>query len=198
MSMKNWSTGDRSTGDGSTGDWSTGYGSTGYGSTGDWSTGYGSTGYGSTGNGSTGNGSTGNWSTGNWSTGHFSSVDYDGFSAFNKPCNPQVWDDAIKPNFLFFGLVEWVESKDMTDKEKLNNSSHITTGGYQKTYEYKEAWRRSWDKTSYEDRELVLSLPNFDADIFLEISGIDVRKELCEGKTVEISNESARALGLIV
>ena len=176
MSMKNGSTGDRSTGNGSTGD----------GSTGDWST--------------------GDWSTSKYSTGHFSSVDYDGFGAFNKPCNPQVWNDAIKPDFLFFNLVEWVESTDMTDKEKSDNPAHITTGGYSKVYEYKEAWRRSWDKASYDNRKLVLSLPNFDADIFLEISGIDVRKELsdgkvkltCEGKTVEISNELARALGLIV
>lgn len=66
----------------------------------------------------------------------------------------------------------------MTDKEKTNNPNFYVAGGYLKTKDYKQAWRDSWDEASDEDRRLILGLPNFDADVFLDISGIDVKKEL--------------------
>ncbi|HOU27298.1 MAG TPA: hypothetical protein PLD76_04510 [Paludibacteraceae bacterium] len=47
-----------------------------------------------------------------------------------------------------------------------------------KVYGYKEAWRKSWDKATDEDRRKTLKLPNWDNAIFLEITGIDVEKEL--------------------
>ena len=64
----------------------------------------------------------------------------------------------------------------MTDEEKANNETCKTTGGYLKEYEYKEAFQASYNKASVEDKALLLALPNFDADVFFEISGIDVRK----------------------
>ena len=84
----------------------------------------------------------------------------------------------------------------MTDKEKQDHPSHTTTGGYLKTYEYQEAWRKAFDAASEEERKAVMDLPNFDADIFAEISGIDVRVEFaatevpsCDGKIVEIDGK---------
>ena len=44
----------------------------------------------------------------------------------------------------------------MTDKEKEDNESHITTGGYLKSYEYKEAFKKSWDEADQEDREPIV------------------------------------------
>jgi hypothetical protein len=131
----------------------------------------------STGNRSVGNRSTGNWSISNYSSGHFSTEDYAGFGAFNKPCSQKDWDDAKKPDLLFFTLTEFVHSRSMTSEEKTDNPSHKTAGGYLKTYEYKEAFQESYAKASKEDRDLLLELPNFDPDVFLEISGIDVRAE---------------------
>lgn len=64
----------------------------------------------------------------------------------------------------------------MTDKEKEDNSSHTTTSGYVRKYDYKEAFQKSYNNASKEEKELLLKLPNFDADVFFEISGIDVRK----------------------
>ena len=37
---------------------------------------------------------------------------------------------------------------------------------------YKEAFQKSWDRASTEDKKLLEKLPNFDWDIFTEISGI--------------------------
>lgn len=62
----------------------------------------------------------------------------------------------------------------MTIDEKKDNPGYETAGGYLREYSYKEAFQRSWEKASLEDRELVTKLPNFDPDIFYEISGIRV------------------------
>ena len=63
----------------------------------------------------------------------------------------------------------------MTNEEKDSNPTYKTTGGYLRIYEYKEAWKKSWDGATDECKELLYKLPNFDADVFFEISGIDVR-----------------------
>mgnify|MGYP000202613853 CR=1 FL=1 len=54
----------------------------------------------------------------------------------------------------------------MTKKEKEENPSYKTTGGYLKVYNYKEAWKIAYDKATDEDIELLKALPNFDADVF--------------------------------
>ena len=59
--------------------------------------------------------------------------------------------------------------------EKEDNKKHGETGGYLKTLDYKEAFKESYNKASKEDRKKIFNIPNFDADKFLEISGIDVR-----------------------
>ena len=45
---------------------------------------------------------------------------------------------------------------------------------------YKASWRASWDAASDEDRRKVLSLPNWDNAVFLEITGIDAEKEISD------------------
>ena len=106
------------------------------------------------------------------------------------------------PDFFYFDLNTWVTSDKMTEAEKEANNFHIVTGGFLKTREYKDAFMASWKKASEEDKKKLFALPNFDAEIFKEISGIDVAesdkvKIECEGRTVEISRESAKALNLI-
>ena len=73
----------------------------------------------------------------------------------------------------------------MTDQEKIDNNTFHTTGGYLKSHEYKEAFQKSWEAASDEDRKLVDQLPNFDADIFFEISGIDVRQTNSKEITID-------------
>jgi len=198
-STGDWSTGDYSAGDGSTGYRSTGNYSTGSYSTGSYSTGYRSTGGYSTGDCSTGNWSTGYRSTGNWSTtdrdtGHFNTINPTEINVFNKPCSIEVWNNADKPDFLYFRLTEWVYETDMTEQEKEDNPTYETTGGYLKRYNYKEAFQKSYNEASDEDKALLLELPNFDAEVFKEISGIDVTDKAvsCAGKVVEIDGKRYR------
>jgi len=144
--------------------------------TGNRNTGNMNTGNWNTGNRNTGNRNTGYWNTGDWNTGFFNTDTPNNVRAFNKDCRREDWDNAVKPDLLYFSITEWVADSNMSDQEKIDNPTFHTTGGYLKSYDYKEAFQRSWNAANKEDRELVKQLPNFDADIFFEISGIDVRE----------------------
>ena len=67
------------------------------------------------------------------------------------------------------------ELANMTDAEKAANPTHITTGGYLKVHDYKSAFTKSVVNASKEERDLIRALPNFDDDVFFEISGCDLR-----------------------
>ena len=69
-----------------------------------------------------------------------------------------------------FKLAKWIfyteEEKDTEEKR--------TLGGYLKDYTYKEACTHWWEQMREEDRQTVMSMPNFDKNIFFEITGIKV------------------------
>ena len=172
-------TGDRNTGDWNTGDWNTGDQNTGHQNTGHWNTGDRNTGHRNTGDRNTGHRNTGDWNTGDRNTGHFNTVTPETILVFNKECSRKDWDNTTKPDFIYFeGLTKFIWSSVMTDEEKKEHQGHECLGGYLRKTTYKEAFKYSWDNADKEDRKLVLELPNFDNEIFKEISGIDVLKEL--------------------
>ena len=69
----------------------------------------------------------------------------------------------------------WIDEKYMTDSEKEENPTWKCSGGYLKinevTDEDRQAW---WDNLDDEEQEEIKSLPNFDKEIFKEITGIKV------------------------
>jgi hypothetical protein len=93
---------------------------------------------------------------------------------FNKVCSREVWKNAYKPYLLYFNVKTWVSSEEMTDEEKLAFPSAEVCGGYVRHIDYKDAFRASYERASDEDKEAVKNLPNFDAAIFEEISGIHI------------------------
>ena len=139
-----------------------GKGNTGNRNTGDWNTG----------NRNTGNQNTGGWNTVDCETGFFNTTDSGVINIFNKPCKKDVWGCAIKPSWLYFNLAEWVSTEDMSEEDKEKHPEHETTGGYLKKLDYKEAFLASFLKADKKDQALVRKLPNFDEDVFFEISGI--------------------------
>ena len=172
-------TGHQNTGHQNTGDWNTGHQNTGHQNTGDWNTGDKNTGDWNTGHQNTGDKNTGNWNTGDWNTGNFNTITPVDILVFNRPIPRQTWDQAAKPSFIF-NLVTtwWVDESEMTDEEKAADPESVNRGGQLRIRTSKDAWRKAWNETTDADRRLVLSLPNFDPDVFLAISGIDVRTEL--------------------
>ena len=88
-----------------------------------------------------------------------------------------VLQNITLPDFLYFNLCEWVNSNKMTQEEKNMHPEAEISGGYLKTYEYKEAFRKSFEEAKRKDDwpeqlALLKAIPNFDAKIFEEISGI--------------------------
>ena len=179
-------TGKENTGNGNTGDWNTGNGNTG-----DWNTGNGNTGDWNTGNGNTGNRNTGNRNTGDWNTGDWNTVDsstgcfntlFDNIKLFNKPSNWTYYNWlSSHARAVMCGCpctkTIWIDSDETIDSEKEENPTWECTGGYLKTINVtnrdKQAW---WDNLDDSDKESVMSLPNFDKDIFKEITGIEVNE----------------------
>ena len=121
---------------------------------------------------------------------------------FNKDLDITVSEFRGKYNtYMNIPLNRWIKEKDMSAEQKEEIEGWEEMGGYLKTLEYKEACRIWW-KENMEDHQRFLDLPNFDNEIFLEITGIDTDESddveiTVEGKTKIISRKSAKALNLI-
>ena len=165
----NWNTGNHNTGDWNTGDWNTGNWNTGNWNTGNWNTG----------NRNTGNRNTGDWNSANYSTGFFNSVEQNIF-LFNKPTSmsrDEIYSlKGIQILDWNFENSWWIYSANMSDDEKKSNPTYETTGGYLKTVDFKTACKMMWENLSENERQEVMKLPNFDSNIFYEITGIIISK----------------------
>ncbi len=144
--------GNRNSGNSNSGNWNSGNRNSGDSNSGDRNSGYrnsgdSNSGHSNSGYSNSGDSNSGNWNSANFESGCFNSKTSPTIRVFNKKISRKKWDKAIKPSFLFF--------------EQLENET------------YKEAFQRSWNDTTNEDRELVEKLPNFNWDVFTEISGIE-------------------------
>ena len=181
-------TGNCNTGDWNTGDCNTGNRNTGYCNTGDYNTGYRNTGNRNTGDCNTGDYNTGNyntgdWNTGNWNTGCFNTVEQKIF-LFNKLSDWTMkdWINS-EARSIFYDIrispVQKINKKDMTEKEKEQHPEYQTTGFYLKelrSEEIAEERQKYWNQLSQKQKDIVMAIPNFDKEIFKEITGIDVDK----------------------
>ena len=184
----NRNTGNRNTGDRNTGNWNTGDWNTGDWNTGDWNTGDRNTGNRNTGNRNTGNRNTGNRNTGNRNTGDWNKSSFNTgcfnteestIMLFNKP-SEWTYRDWLNSDARYLlmdipkDVVEWVYEEDMTEEEKKAYPTYKTTGGYLKVLDESECAQIWWDGLSEADRNKIKSIPNFDAEIFEQCTGIKV------------------------
>ena len=169
----NRNTGDWNTGDWNTGDWNTGNRNTGNRNTGDWNTGNRNTG-----NRNTGNRNTGDWNKSSFNTGCFNTEEQK-IMLFNKPSNMTYseWLDSDARyllNQIPKDVVEWVYEEDMTDEEKAAHPTYETTGGYLKVLDESECGQLWWGSLSDRRKEIIKAIPNFDAEIFFQCTGVRV------------------------
>ena len=68
----------------------------------------------------------------------------------------------------------WICLDDMTDEERAAHPDHVTNGGYLRRGTGKPDYAGWWDGLDGDERETILAIPNFDADKWLYITGIDV------------------------
>ena len=163
--------GDRNSGDRNSGDLNSGDRNSGYRNSGDRNSGYRNSGY-----RNSGDLNSGDLNSGYRNSGVFCNrKKEDAIILFNKESN-MTWDEWYNHRVynisLGLNLTEWIDWDDMTDREKKNNKSAFVCGGYLKTYEYKEAWANLWKTLDDEEKNSFKTLPNFDSDVFEDITGI--------------------------
>jgi hypothetical protein len=138
------------------------------------------------GNCNSGDCNSGNWNSGDWNKTSFSNGCFNTVSPkiymFNKPTDWtfEQWFNC-RARYLLNQIedcpLEYVWFDTMTDEEKAAHPEAETTGGYLKERTTADNARKWWAGLSADDRNIIFSLPNFDAAIFKEITGIDVDAE---------------------
>ena len=133
------------------------------------------------GNRNSGNRNSGDWNKTSFSNGCFNTVSPKIYM-FNKPTDWTLehWLNC-RARYLLNQIddcpLEYVWFDSMTDEEKAAHPEAKTTGGYLKERTTADNARKWWAGLSADDRNIIFSLPNFDAAIFKEITGIDVDAE---------------------
>jgi hypothetical protein len=174
-----WNSGNRNSGYWNSGNRNSGYWNSGNGNSGDRNSGYWNSGNRNSGHRNSGHWNSGHWNSGDRNSGYFN-IDEPKIRIFGKETEVKI-EDINFPSYLYFNLTEWIIYENITDEEKKSYPFAKWTKGYLRTYEYKKAFKNSFKKASKEDVKLTLELPNFDYEIFEDISGIskaDFEKKL--------------------
>ena len=169
----NQNTGNHNTGDCNTGDWNTGNRNTG-----DWNTG----------NWNTGNCNTGNWNQGDFCTGDMNISDHETGCFCTEEHTIRIFDAESDMTFgqwrdsdaysllarIEFKPNKFIMSSDMTDEDKIAHPEHKTIGGYLKVCDTGKAFSTWWDSLTKNEKSIIKNIPNFNAEKFLQLTGIQV------------------------
>ena len=171
--LTNGNTGLFNSGNCNSGNWNSGYKNSGYKNSGnrnsgDWNSGYKNSGNRNSGDCNSGDCNSGMFNKTNGSNGVFCNQEPT-ICIFNVQTNmtlsefyeSKYWD-AI--NSSSFPLTEWIEEP------------NSPTGGKLITRTYQEACRMWWDGMSDKNKAIVKDMPNFDIDVFCDITGIDKKE----------------------
>ena len=128
------------------------------------------------GNQNSGNQNSGDWNSGNWNSGDWNSCNYSN-GVF---CNQEDKDIRIfnKPSGM--SLEEFWDSKyyEALQSEPLELTYWDNENKKFKRRSYKDACAIWWSKLTEENKKIIQQIPNFDPDVFLDITGIDVREDI--------------------
>lgn len=168
------------------GNWNSGYCNSGSHNSGHCNSGRCNSGSHNSGDCNSGNNNRGNYNNGDWNKGNFSNGCFNTESSkiflFNKPSNwtYQDWLES-DAHYVLKGCpvntLAWVRDDSMTEEEKEKYPEYSVTGGFLRNIEeerFRQAW---WDGLTKWSKNIVMGLPNFDRDVFKEITGIDVDRK---------------------
>ena len=168
-----YNSGNRNSGDWNSGDYNSGNRNSGNRNSGDWNSGdYNS------GNRNSGNRNSGDWNKTCFSNGCFN-TESPKIYLFNKPSNWN-YSDWLNSDARYIlmncpsNVLSWIWEDDMTDEEKEQHPEYSVTGGFLKHIEEETGRQMWWDGLSDVQKDSVMQLPNFDKDIFKEITGISI------------------------
>lgn len=192
----NWNSGNWNSGEYNSGDWNSGDKNSGNLNSGKYNSGNKNSGNFNSGNFNSGNNNSGNcnigdynsgnWNSGDWNTCNFSNGCFNTMESqiylFNKPSEWTYWDWRNSMAYIILSrmpnnLLEYVIWEDMTDEEKNSYPEAEITGGYLKKLNKFECNIKWWRDLSDEEKAIIIAIPNFDKEIFKEITGIDIDEE---------------------
>ena len=125
----------------------------------------------------------GDWNSGDWnkcsfSNGCFNTVEPKIYM-FNKP-SEWTYRDWLNSDARYLlnqipgDILEYVWFENMTSEEKAAHPEAEVTGGYLKQIDNSECGFIWWHELSDYEKRIIKTIPNFDKEIFKEITGIDV------------------------
>jgi len=182
----NSNSGNRNSGDYNSGDNNSGYSNSGNRNSGDNNSGYSNSGNRNSGDNNSGDYNSGYSNSGDNNSGDYNSGDYNSGLFNTKEHNMYCFDilsDMKRDDWEYhparyasfkFNLISFIGFDVMTEEEKKNFPEYKTIGGYLKTNNYKTACEIWWGKLNQKEKDSFKTLPNFNADIFYEITGIRI------------------------
>jgi len=218
MIDKKNNTGYRNSGDLNSGDYNSGDLNSGYRNSGDRNSGDCNSGYRNSGDRNSGDYNSGNYNSGDYNSGYRNSGDYNSGNCNSGDYN-SGWFNVDEPKMRFFGkesiytlsefkekfgsqdiflpLNVWRSENDMTADEKKEVKGWSEMGGYLKTLSYKEAWAKAWSEASQEQKDWYKNLPNFDKNLFFEITGIKIDEVSLKVKKVFVEVDGKKYIATI-
>ena len=138
------------------------------------------------GNRNSGDRNSGDWNSGDWNSTSFSSgcfnTEESEIMMFNKPSG-WTYRDWLNSEARFLlnqipkNVVEWIYESNMTNEEKEAHPTYKATGGYLKELDESDCAQMWWNGLLEHQRNIIKALPNFDAKIFKQCTGITIESE---------------------
>jgi len=173
-----WNSGDCNSGNYNSGDRNSGYYNSGDKNSGSWNSGDMNSGNRNSGYWNSGYDNSGSWNSGSWNSGDMNSGSWNTSTPetanfFNKPLSFDEWYAVSKPLWLSLPKPTFWD------------------GGKLLKNDMEEEWKKALASASKEDVEQVVNLPNFDGEVFKEITGLEIGGEApsCDGRTIVIEGE---------
>ena len=135
-----------------------------------------------------GNRNSGNWNSGNWNSGDWNKTSFSAgvfcteqpkLIMFNEPTEMTFdqWRCSAAYgllNRIDFSPTGFICSDAMTDEEKATHPDWETIKGYLKKLDISECCHDWWMNLNIDEKRIIQNMPNFDAKIFKEITGVRV------------------------
>ena len=151
-----WNSGNRNSDDRNSGNWNSGYRNSGDWNSGSWNI--------------------GDWNSGDWNSGSWNSCKYsNGVFCNQEDKNIRIFN---KPSGM--SLVEFWDSKyyEALQSEPLELTYWDNENKELKCRSYKDACAIWWSKLTEKNKKIIQEIPNFDPEIFFDITGIDVKEDI--------------------
>ncbi|MEK4513630.1 hypothetical protein NST85_29060 [Paenibacillus sp. FSL K6-2524] len=159
-----YNSGNRNSGNRNSGHYNSGNRNSGHYNSGDSNSGHYNSGDSNSGHYNSGNRNSGNRNSGHYNSGDFNSCNY----SSGVFC-------SVEPEFLLFNKPSSISRDEFRCSEAGYISRRLrVTDDEGNPIDYKQAWSRLWESLSNSEKITVQSIPNFDADVFEEITGIRV------------------------